>query len=353
MTRTYAIKELAAIVGGVVRGREAAVIAGVADVAEAEPDQATWISSPKYAAKLSTSRAGVVLVPKDFGETPMPAILCERVDRAVARLLGAFAPPMAQPELGIHGSAVVHETASVGPGCAIGPHVVIEADAYIGASCVIHAGVFIGQGTSVGEDCVIWPNAVIRDGCTVGNRVMIHPGAVIGADGLGFYFDEGRHNKVPHIGGVVLEDDVEVGACACIDRAKFGNTIIGRGTKIDNLVQLAHNVRVGEHCVFAGQAGISGSVRIGSYCIFGGKASAVNNVAIGEGARLAGGLAVAAKDLPPGVTVSGFPAQDHRRELRERALIRRLPNMDEQLKALLARVKRLEESADHQSRDRV
>jgi UDP-3-O-[3-hydroxymyristoyl] glucosamine N-acyltransferase len=199
----------------------------------------------------------------------------------------------------------------------------------------------------VGDDCLIWPNVVIRDGCVVGNRVVIHPGAVIGADGFGFYFDGGRHNKIPHIGGVIIEDDVEVGACTCIDRSKFGNTVIGRGTKIDNLVQVAHNARVGEHCVFAAHAGISGSTRIGNYCIFGGRAAATDNITLGDGVRLAGGLAVADKDLPPGITASGFPAQDHRQELRERAQVRRLPELARQLKELMARVKRLEESADH------
>ncbi len=347
MARTYTIEELATIVGGTTRGDTSTVITGVGDVAEAGPNQATWVSNPKYAAKLTSSRAGAVLVPVDFGETPMPAILCERVDRSVARLLGAFAPPVAHPGPGVHPTAVVHETAQIGSRCAIGPHVVIEARVTIGASSVLCAGVFIGHGTTVGNDCVVWPNVVIRDGCVVGNRVVIHPGAVIGADGLGFFFDEGRHNKIPHIGGVVLEDDVEVGACTCIDRSKFGYTVIGRGTKIDNLVQLAHNVRVGEHCVFAGQAGISGSVRIGNYCILGGRAGVLDNVTLGDGVLMAGGLSIADKDLPPGITASGFPARDHRQELRERAQARKLPQLAKQLKELMARVKRLEESADH------
>jgi len=347
MARSYAIEELVKLVGGVARGDTSAVIAGVADVEEAGPDQATWVSNLKYAGLLVKSRAGVVLVPADFGETPMPAILCERIDRAVANLLGAFAPPPVAPESGIHPTAVVHETAEIGAGCAIGPHVVIETDARIGNACMLHAGVFIGPGTSVGDECVIWPNVVIRDGCVVGNRVIIHPCAVVGADGLGFYFDEGRHNKIPHIGGVIVGDDVEIGACTCIDRSKFGNTVIGRGTKIDNQVHVAHNVRIGEHCVFAAQAGLSGSTRVGDYCLFGGRAATTDNVTVGDGARLAGGLAVAIKDVPPGITVSGFPARDHRQELRDRAHLHRLPKMVEQLRELAARVKRLEESADH------
>jgi UDP-3-O-[3-hydroxymyristoyl] glucosamine N-acyltransferase len=241
----------------------------------------------------------------------------------------------------------VHETARIGRDPAIGPYVVIDAEVRIGASCVIHAGVFIGRATTLGDDCTIWPGAVIRDGCIVGSRVMIHPNAVIGVDGLGFYFDEGRHHKYPHTGGVKLEDDVEVGACTCIDRAKFGYTVVGRGTKIDNLVHLGHNVRVGEHCVFAGQCGISGSVRIGDYCIFGGRAGALDNLTIGDGAKFAGGVCVATKDIPAGVTVSGYPAQEYRRELREQASLRRLPALAQQFKELRARVERLEASTNH------
>jgi len=349
MNPNYSVRDLAEIVGGVLRGDGGATIAGIADVSEADPDRAAWVSNPKYAASVGSSRAGVVLVPAGFGPTPMPAILCQRIEPAIAKLLAAFARPVSRPEAGIHPTAVIHETARIGRDAAIGAHVVIDADVSVGASCIIHAGVFIGRGTQVGDECVIWPNVVIRDGCLVGNRVTIHANAVIGADGLGFYFEEGRHHKYPHIGGVRLEDEVEVGAGTCIDRAKFGYTIVGRGTKIDNLVQLAHNVRVGEHCMFAAQSGVSGSVRIGNYVVFGGRGAALDNLTIGEGARVAGGVTIATKDIPAGMTVSGFPAQEHRREMREQASVRRLPELAEQIKDLRARVERLETAANHPS----
>lgn len=353
MIPRYTVRELADAIGGVLQGDGDSLISGVADLSEAESHQASWVSNPKYAAQLAQSRAGLVLVPSDFGPTPMPALLCERVDRSVARLLSLFAPPVSRPEPGIHATAVVHDTADIGADTAIGPHAVIDAQSVIGAGCVIHSGVFIGRDTRIGAECVIWPNVVIRDGCVIGNRVTIHSNAVIGADGLGFYFDEGRHVKVPHIGGVLIEDDVEIGACTCIDRAKFGFTRVGRGTKIDNLVQLAHNVRVGEHCMLAGQVGISGSVRIGNRCVFGGKAAAADNLTIGDGARLAGGLAVATKDIPAGSTVSGFPARDHRQGMREQALVHRLPSLLKQLTDLTARVERLEAATNNQPRGGV
>jgi len=349
MNHAYLSSQIAAHVGGTLRGEEDRVITGVADLAEAGPGEVSWVSSSKYASRLERSRAGVVLVPSDFGPTPMTAILCPRVDAAVASLLRMFTRPVSRPERGIHPTAIVHSTARIGSDPAIGPYVVLDENVRVGDRCTIHAGAFIGRDTTIGEDCLIWPNAVIRDGCSIGHRVEIHPNAVIGADGLGFYFEQNHYQKIPHIGGVILEDDVEVGACTCIDRSKFGNTVIGRGTKIDNLVQIAHNVRVGAHCMFAAQAGISGSVRIGDHCVFGGKASSADNVTIGAGARFAGGLAVATKDIPPGLTVSGWPAQDHRLELRDRASLRRLPSLVKQVADLIARVQCLETATHDRS----
>lgn len=351
MTTSYSLSQLAQFVGGTLTGHDdGRVIRGVNDVSEAGPDQITWVSNPKYAAKLIESRAGAVLVPTDFGPTPMPAIVCAKIDQAVAKLLAAFARPIQLAAEGIHGSAVIHPSARIDRPTAIGPHVVIEADARIGPRCSIGAGVYIGAGSRLGNDCLVWPHVVIHYGCEIGNRVVIHPNVVIGADGYGYYFDEGEHHKVPHAGGVRIEDDVEIGSCSCIDRAKFGYTVIGRGTKIDNLVQVAHNVRVGQHCLLAGQVGIGGSVRIGNYCVFGGRAGAIDNLTIGDGAKLAGGVTIAGKDIPAGMTASGFPAQEHRAELRAQAVYRRLPELMGQWRELIARVEKLEASAHDQSR---
>lgn len=345
---SYTLAEIARAVGGELQGASDVRITGVGDVVVAAPAQATWVSNPRYAEKLSASRAGVALVPRDFGAAPMPLIRCARVDRAVAQLLALFAPPPPRLSAGIHPTAVVDPTAVLGEGCAVGPHVVIEGQARIGDGTQLHAGVSVGLGTIIGRDCILWRNVSVFHRCILGDRVVIHSSSVIGADGFGYYFDEGRHHKVPHIGGVRIGDDVEIGACTCVDRSKFGYTEIGRGTKIDNFVQIAHNVQIGEHCLLAGHSGISGSVRIGDYCVFGGRAGAFDNITIGPRATVAGG-SLTAKDVPEGVTVSGIPAQDHRRELRQHAAMRRLPDLIEEIKQLRARVQQLEDAAHHRT----
>jgi len=345
----YTLRDLAERVGGTVRGDDSVSVCGVADLTLAEAGQVSWVTNPKYAAKLAESRAVAVLVPADFGETPMPAILCERVDRSVARLFKAFAPETCCPASGRHPSAVIDESAIVAPDAAIGPHVVIEAGASVGAGSALHAGVYVGRDAHIGEHCQLWPNVVVRERCTIGDRVEIHPNAVLGADGFGFYFDEGRHHKVPHIGGVKVEDDVEIGAGTCIDRAKVGFTRIGCGTKIDNLVHLAHNVQIGEHCMILAGVLVGGSTRIGNRAIIGGQVGIVDNITIGDGARCASGMTYVINDVPAGKTVSGIPAHDHREELRRVASSRKLPAMAETLKDLVTRVKRLEASTHNQS----
>lgn len=344
MGHSYSISELCSMIGGVLRGDGSGKITGAADIREAGPNEAAWVSRDSFVEAAKTSRAGVVLVPKDFPPTPMPAILCEKIEPAIARLLQAFAKPASRPAPGIHPTAIIDPTATVGDSPSIGPYVVVEAGVKIGVRAKIYAGAFVGRDCLLGDDCQVWPNAVIMSGCVLGSRVTIHPGAVIGRPGFGFYFDGQNHIPVPHdAGGVILEDDVEIGACSCVDRAKVGNTVIARGTKIDNLVQVAHNCRIGKHNILAGQTGISGSVRSGDYCIFGARVGVFDNIAIGNNVRI-GGISVLTKDLPDNMQAGGFPAQDLRTELREKAAVRRLPALYERIKELTERIERLENS---------
>lgn len=347
MIRTYTLAEIAKWVQGTVRGDASTRISGVAAIHEAEGAQITWLAHDKYVSALRASRAGAVLVPEHFGETPMPAVLCANPQAAILTVLEHFAPPVPRPADGVHPTAVVAASAKLGKGVAIGPHVTVGESAHIGDGCVIHAGVFIGDAATLGRDCVLWPGVVVRERCSLGDRVVIHPNATIGADGFGYQFMAGRHVKIPQIGTVRIEDDVEIGANTCIDRAKCGSTVIGRGTKIDNLVQVAHNVQIGPDCMIVAQTGIAGSSRLGRLVVLGGQVGVRDHVTLNDGVQAAACAAIS-KDIPAGMTVIGQPAVEHEQFVRERAKIRRLPQMAEQLADLIKRVERLEASADHQ-----
>lgn len=346
MSRSLSLGQLAKLVGGDVRGDVDRAITGVAPLHAATASDITWVAHPRYRQQLATSRAGAVLVVESFGETPIDAIVCADVEHSLALVLAEFAPPIASPPVGVHPSAVVDASAALGEGVAVGPLVVIDAGASIGSGTILHAGVHIGAGCAVGSHCRLWNHVVVREGCRLGDRVEIHPGTVIGADGFGYYFRQGRQCKVPQTGGVVIGDDVEIGACSCIDRSKTGATVIGPGVKIDNLVQVAHNVEVGAHCLLCAQVGIAGSTRLGNYVVLGGQTGVRDNIAIGDGVMVAASSSLA-HDVPAGSKIAGTPAVELQQFLRENASQRKLPGLFERLKKLTKRVDALEAAADH------
>lgn len=345
MSQTATLAELAEAVQGSVRGDETVRIAGVAGLSEAGADQITWMAHARYADRLSGSRAAAVVVRPDFGPTPMPAVLHDQPDWAIAVILERFAPPPDRPPRGVHPSAVIDPSATLSDSVAVGPHVIVGPQARIGERTILHGGCYVGAETTIGDDCELFPAVVIRERCTLGHRVVLHPGAIVGADGFGYVCRNGVHQKVPQIGTVVIEDDVEIGANACVDRAKIGRTLIGRGTKIDNLVQIAHNVTIGPGCILAGQVGLSGSVTLGSYVLLGGQVGVADHVRLGDGLQ-AGAQAGLTKSLPAGAVVNGMPAVDNRQHLREQARVRQLPKLSETVKDLLRRVDALERSTD-------
>ena len=346
MSESTTLAELAKMVDGVVRGDASIRIKGVGGIEDAGPDQITWIAHEKYLGALSASRAGAVVVSRHFGETPMPAILCEDPAFAVAKVLARFAPPVPQPALGVHPTAVVAESARLGRDVRLGPHVVVGAGARIGDRSVLHAGVYVGDASTLGSDCVLWPGVVVRERCTLGNRVTLHPNVTVGADGFGYHFRESGHHKIPQTGTVEIGDDVEVGASSCIDRAKFGVTRIGAGTKIDNLVQIAHNVQIGAHCVIVAQCGIAGSTRLGQLVVLGGQVGVRDHLTLGDGLRAAACCCIS-KDFPAATVVNGIPAVENHQYLREQVQVRRLPELSAAVKELSKRVERLESAADH------
>jgi UDP-3-O-[3-hydroxymyristoyl] glucosamine N-acyltransferase len=345
--KSYSLAEIAKWIGGAVRGDASTRISGIAGVEEAEKSEITWIAHDRYIPKLRSSRAGAVLVPEQFGETAMPAILCANPSAAVILILEHFAPPVERPAPGAHPSAVVAPSAKLGRDVAIGPNVVIGDDAKIGDRTILHAGVYIGAEVTLGRECEIWPAVVIRERCVLGNHVIVHPNTTIGSDGFGYQFLEGKHRKIPQIGTVYIEDDVEIGANCAIDRAKFGATRIGTGTKIDNLVQVAHNVQIGPNCLIVAQCGIAGSSRLGRGVVLGGQVGVRDHVVLHDGAQSAA-CACISKDVPAGTTVIGVPAMEREQFVRERAKVRRLPQMADQLQELIKRVDRLESAANDQ-----
>lgn len=321
-------------------------ITGVAPVDEAGPDDITWAASVHFARQLADSRAGAAIVPENCGPTPMPAILCGDVENALSRVLGRFLIPYGAPAAGTHPTAVISSEAKIASDVAIGPHVVIGRGASIGAGTQLFAGVYVGDAALIGENCVLHPNSYVGDRCTLGDRVILKPGAVVGSDGFGFDFRRGGHQRIPHVGIVTIEDDVEIGANSCVDRSKFGVTRIGRGTKIDNLVQVAHNSVIGPHCILAGQVGVAGSVRVGAGVVFGGQAGIVQGVRICDGAQI-GAQSCVMKDIETRGTYSGFPARPHIAAMRSLAGVARAPELIRQIEQLSRRIAELEAAMHH------
>ncbi len=349
----FTVRELAAACQGRMIDEAAVadvVVRRVDAIDSASADAITWIADDRYARRLATSRAAAVIGRSSHLGTDPRGIVVDDPEAAITDVLERFRMPRYVPKPGVHPSAVVHEGVDLGVGVRIGACSVIKPGAEIGDNTIIHDGVSIGADACVGRDCELHPRCVVGDRCEIGDRVTLHAGAVIGTDGFGYIFREGRHRKIPQIGTVIIEDDVEIGANGCIDRAKFGATVVGRGSKIDNLAQLAHNVRIGPLCVIIAQAGIAGSSQLDAGVVIGGQGGAIDGVRIGEGARVASN-SVAWSDVPAGATVSGLPARDHRTELRERAQVRRLPKLMDRVAALAERVSRLEAAANHRGAD--
>lgn len=318
-------------------------VTGVATLADAHPDELSFITSDAFADQLAGTRAAAVIMAKKLRLSP-PAdktmLVVDDADLAVAKVLDLFAPPTPQPPAGVDSTARVAASASLAPGVAVGASAFVGERSRIGLRTVLHPGVYVGDDVVIGEDCVLFPNVVVRERITLGSRVIVHASSVLGSDGFGYRWDGSKHAKVPQIGTVVVEDDVEIGSCVCVDRAKFAATRIGRGTKIDNLVQIAHNVQVGPHCIIVAHVGIAGSAKLGAGVVLGGQVAVRDHVTVGDGAMVAATSAIA-EDVPPKSFMSGTPALPHRQSLREQAAMRRLPDLVVQVRKLQEEVEAL------------
>jgi UDP-3-O-[3-hydroxymyristoyl] glucosamine N-acyltransferase len=328
-------------VGGEVLGDGATtVITGIGDLRSAQPDQVSFLGNPKYEQDAVASKAAAILVsPKDAPRFAFTRIVVESPSAAFGKISALFAPPPLRDESGVHPTAVVAPDAVLGEGISVGPHAVISAGVRIGARCVIGANSFIGEQTIIGDDTRIHPLVTVRERGIIGARVILHSGAVIGSDGFGYDFDPktGRHVKIAHTGYVQLDNDVEIGANTTIDRGRFGRTHIAEGAKIDNLVQIAHNVTVGAHSVVVAQTGISGSTSLGRYVTLAGQVGLAGHLKVGDRATITAQSGLN-KDVPAGAVLAGHHALPIRESLKLEALTRKLPEIVERLKALEAKL---------------
>lgn len=334
--KEFTLSSLAHLVGGEIVGSTDALLTGVASLSEAVSGDVSFLGNEKYRDQVPGSRATVVLVPPDYAVVPPERrawIVCKDPSAAFSLVVAEFTPPPMSFAAGIHPRAVIGDGCVVPASVHIGACSVIGAGAVIGENTVIRPGAFVGEEAVIGSDCFIHPNVTIRERCRLGNRVSIHSGTTIGSDGFGYISGPNGHEKVPQVGIVQIDDDVEIGANVTIDRARFGRTWIQAGSKIDNLVQIAHNVVIGRHCIVVAQVGISGSSRIGDGVILAGQAGVAGHLTIGPHAIVMGKAGVT-KDVPPGAQVIGFPAVDRKRFAKMQVSLGRVEHMQASLKEM-------------------
>jgi UDP-3-O-[3-hydroxymyristoyl] glucosamine N-acyltransferase len=347
---TFTLRQIAERLQAELIGDGDTIVTGVAGIDTAGKGQLTFLANPKYAHHLKSAQAAAILMPPAsagfrFDSQDLPSglalLLHPNPYYAFLQVLRLFHPPPPPPEPGVDRSARIGEQVRLGDGVHVGPNCVIEDDVSLGAGTAVLAGSFVGARSVLGTGCCVGPAVTILPGCMLGDRVRIHPGTVIGSDGFGYAPHEGRHHKIPQVGGVTIGDDVEIGACCAIDRATMGQTTIGRGTKIDNLVQIAHNVQIGEDCIIISQVGISGSTRIGDRVTLAGQVGVIGHIEIGAGAVVAAQSGVA-RSVPAGAQYFGSPAVEFTRQKRIIAAMSLLPEHVKTIRSLERRITELE-----------
>jgi len=338
--RSVTLSELARAIGGQVSGTADTIISGVSSLEQAQPGDLAYVEGDRFMKAALDSKAAAFVVGKPFSGMSRPQLVVANPKYAFARLVQQFfaVPYKAR---GIAQQIVQGTGAQIGPDVSIWPFVTLGDRVRIGARVTLYPGVFIGDDSVVEDDSLLYPNVTVRERCTIGKRVIIHSGTVIGSDGFGYVQQEGRHHKIPQIGTVVIEDDVELGANVTVDRATFGRTVIKRGTKVDNLVQIAHNVTVGEHNILVAQVGIAGSTTLGSHVVVGGQAGLADHIQIGDRVMIAARSGVN-RSLTGDQIVSGTPAMPHEVSIKAQAVVPRLPELRQQVRDLLKRVSALE-----------
>ena len=335
------LKALARLIGGRVIGDGKTRITGLCGIREAKPGDLTFLANSRYRNLLETTRASAVIASEEIRSARIPVVVTENPSLAFSKLTELMNPVAPQEHRGISPKAVLGKGVRLGKDVAVLPFAVIEDHAEIGDRTVILAGSYVGRETRIGADCLIYPHVTIRERVEIGHRVIIHSGTVVGSDGFGFVTVKGIHHKIPQIGTVVIEDDVEIGACVTIDRARFGKTVVGRGTKIDNLVQIAHNVVIGSNGMLVAQSGISGSTTLGSNVVLAGQCGIVGHITIGDNV-IVGAQAGVSKSVPSNTSVWGYPARPLAKAKRVNAAVQQLPELVKKIFELERRLQKME-----------
>jgi len=344
MGKEINVSEIARITEGKLIGNANLAIKSVASLKEAGGGDISFLANRKYNAQAQKTKASAIIAGEDFTEKPNDSqafIICKNPNTAFSKVIGLFAPPPIKFPPSIDPKSSVAKSAKIGKDVHIGPCAVIDEEAEIGDGSVICAGTYVGHYTRIGSKCLIYPNVSIRERCIIGSRVIIHSGTVIGSDGFGFEAGPAGIQKIPQVGIVQIDDDVEIGGNCTIDRARFGRTWLKRGVKLDNQVHLAHNVVVGEFSMLIGQSGVAGSTEIGRGAIIAAQAGINGHITIGDGARIAGTAGVL-KDVAPGESVSGTPAESPRDFLERLAVPRKVHKMQQAIKDIETKLNNLE-----------
>ena len=336
---SFTAAQIAEHLRGEIVGDGSVQLTGLAPTGSAKAGDLTFAEKQTYFAAAEQSGATAILINGDFVYSKKVLIRVPNARIAMARVLPLFYPPEKQAQ-GIHPSAIIDPTAQIDPTAYIGPHCIISAGVRIGARSALLGGDHIGCESQIGDDVCLYQNVVVYAKSQIGHRVTIHAGSVIGADGFGYVLDEGRHRKMQQVGNVIIYDDVEIGANTTVDRATLGSTVIGQGTKIDNLVQIAHNVIIGRNCIIMGQAGVAGSTQLGDYCVIGAQVGILGHLKLGN-QSMVGGKSGVARDIPDREAVLGHPALPEKGAKRQWAVMRRLPELARRVRELEKQVEQL------------
>jgi UDP-3-O-[3-hydroxymyristoyl] glucosamine N-acyltransferase len=331
------LTELAAHVGGRLEGDGSRLVCGVADIETAGPREVSFLANVRYERHMKDTQAAAVLVAENYAGAGPALIRCKDPYFAFRQTMVAFHGFRRHPFQGVDARSAVDPSAAIGEGAGVAPFAYVGPGATVGPRTVLYPGAFVGPGARIGADCILYASAAVYDGCVVGDRVIVHANASIGQDGFGYSTYKGAHHKIPTAGNVVLEDDVEIGACCAIERATLGSTIVGAGTKFADLIAIGHGTTMGRHCLMVSQAGIAGSTKVGNYCVFGGQSGIVGHIRIGDGVKVAAQAGVT-NDVAAGLDVLGSPAMERAEARRSIMSVARVPQLRSAVRKLVAEV---------------